>query len=212
MKKIILVVAVVFATVSCKKEVNNKVEVSEVMAVNRTLVKPLTVDVENSIVNWRGFKPTGEHSGTIGISEGAISLEEGKLVGGSFTFDMDAIVNTDMEADSEYNAKLVGHLKSADFFDVEKYPTAKFKITEVKEVAGKLNVSGNLTIKDATKNITFPASLSSDKGATIFTSEVFTINRADFNVKYGSKSFFNDLKDKFINDDFEISFVVKTKK
>lgn len=207
-----LVVAVVFATVSCKKEVNNKVEVSEAVAVNTTIVKPLMVDVDNSLVNWRGFKPTGEHSGTIGISEGTISLEEGKLVGGAFTFDMNAIVNTDMPADNEYNAKLVGHLKSADFFDVEKYPTAKFEITSVKEVEGKLNVSGNLTIKDATKNITFPASLSSDQGATILTSEVFTVNRADFNVKYGSKSFFDDLKDKFINDDFEISFVVKTKK
>lgn len=212
MKKIMLVAAVVFATVSCKKESTNKVEVPEAVAVNSTILKPLKVDVENSTVSWKGFKPTGEHAGTIGISNGFISLEKGKLIGGSFTFDMNTIVNTDMPADSEYNAKLVGHLKSADFFDVEKFPTAKFEITGVTEANGKLSVSGNLTIKEATKNITIPANLSTDHGATVFTSEVFTVNRADFNVRYGSKSFFNDLKDKFINDDFEVSFVVKALK
>ncbi|MFK5877871.1 MAG: YceI family protein [Flavobacteriaceae bacterium] len=194
MKKVILMLAVIFVSVTYAQE------------------KKSTIDADNSSVNWKGFKPTGEHFGTINISEGAINIEDNKLIGGSFVFDMNTIVDTDMPAENEYNAKLVGHLKSVDFFDVAKYPTSKFEITLVKEVGEKLNVRGNLTIKDVTKNITFTASLSTADGVSTLTSEVLTINRADYNVKYGSKSFFNDLKDKLINDEFEISFVVSTKK
>ena len=134
------------------------------------------------------------------------------MVGGAFVFDMNSIVDLDMPADNKYNAKLIGHLKSEDFFDVAKYPTAKFKITAVSKKDGKLSISGDLTIKDVTKNITFFASLSIANGISTLTSDVFTVNRADYNVKYGSKSFFNDLKDKFINDEFEISFKVVSKK
>ena len=157
-------------------------------------------------------KPTGEHTGTISLSEGAFSIADGTLVGGSFTIDMNSIVNTDIPADSEYNAKLVGHLKSADFFEVEKFPTSKFEITEVKEHEGKLHVTGNLSIKEDTKSITIPAVLSNEEGVVVLTSDTFTIDRTDFNVRYGSKKFFDDLKDKFINDEFEMSFVVKTSK
>lgn len=198
MKKVILIVAVLFAAVMNAQEKTSK-------------VAPSVIDVDNSTVNWKGFKPTGEHFGTIGISEGFLEINQGKLIGGSFIFDMNTIVDTDMPADNEYNAKLVGHLKSQDFFDVAKYPTAKFEITSVKEIKGKLSISGNLTIKDQTHNITFQASLSTKDGKPTLTSEKFMVNRADYNVKYGSKSFFNDLKDKFINDEFEISFDLKTK-
>ena len=213
MKKIILVVSVLFITFSCKEESKNKVEVSdakEVKQVNRA--KATLVDAENSIVNWKGFKPTGEHFGLISISEGTINITDGNLIGGSFKFDMNSIVDTDMAADNEYNAKLVSHLTSPDFFDVEKFPTATFEITEVVENGGKLNVSGNLTIKGTIKNITIPATLSDVNGVTVFKSDVFTIDRTDFDVRYGSKKFFDDLKDKFINDKFELSFEVKITK
>ena len=199
MKKVILVVAVLFVVIMNAQ-------------VKTTKVTPSMIDGENSSVNWKGFKPTGEHFGAISISKGFLEINQQKLVGGSFVFDMNSIVDLDMPADNEYNAKLVGHLKSADFFDVAKYPTAKFEITKVIEVDGKLSVSGNLTIKNITKNITFTASLSTKDGVSTFTSEKFMVNRADYNVKYGSKSFFNDLKDKFINDEFEISFNLVSKK
>ena len=194
MKKVILIVAVLLGTV-----INAQVTTSD-------------VDVENSIVNWKGFKPTGEHFGNISISEGNLEMNEGALVGGSFTFDMNTIVDTDMAADSKYNVQLVDHLKSADFFDVAKYSTAKFVITSVKKVDDNLSISGDLTIKDVTKNITFSASLSNTAGVSTFKSEKFMVNRADYNVTYKSKTFFNDLKDKFINDEFEISFELKTSK
>ena len=199
MKKVILIVAIVFASVMNAQEKTNK-------------VAPSMVDVENSSISWKGFKPTGEHFGAISISKGFLEINQNKLIGGAFVFDMNSIVDLDMPADNKYNAKLIGHLKSEDFFDVAKYPTAKFKITAVSKKDGKLSISGDLTIKDVTKNITFFASLSIANGISTLTSDVFTVNRADYNVRYGSKSFFNDLKDKFINDEFEISFKVVSKK
>ena len=208
MKKMMLLVVVVIATLSCKKNATNLVEVSDSKMVSNSTAKGLKVNVSNSSVNWKGFKPSGEHYGTISTFEGVIKLEEGNLVGGSFSFDMNSIKDLDMPADNEYNAKLVGHLKSADFFDVEKFPTAKFEITSVNKVADKLNISGNLTIKETTKNITISASLISNGGTTTLKSEVFTIDRTDFDVRYGSKKFFDNLKDKFINDEFEMSFEV----
>ena len=197
MKKVILMFAVIFVSVTYAQEKKS----------NDT--SP-AIDVDNSIVNWKGFKPTGEHFGTISITEGFLEINQGVLVGGSFAFDMNTIVDTDMPADNQYNAKLVGHLKSADFFDVAKYPTATFVITSVKKADGSLSISGDLTIKDVTKNITFTASFSNTDGVSTFKSEKFMVNRADYNVTYKSKSFFNDLKDKFINDEFEILFEVKT--
>lgn len=192
MKKVILIVAILFGTI-----INAQVTSSD-------------LDVENSIVNWKGFKPTGEHFGTISITEGNLEINQEALVGGSFVFDMNTIVDTDMPADNKYNIQLVDHLKSADFFDVVKYPTAKFVITSVKKVDGNLSISGDLTIKDVTKSITFSASLTNTASVSTFKSEKFMVNRADYNVTYKSKTFFNDLKDKFINDEFEISFEVKT--
>ena len=90
-------------------------------------------------------------------------------------------------------------------------PTSKFVITSVLEVEGSLAVTGNLTIKDVTKSITIPASVSTVDGITTFKSELFNIDRADFNVKYGSKRWIEGLKDKFIDDLVEMSFTVVTK-
>ena len=149
---------------SCKVDSKNKVAVSDAKEIATTSSKSVKVNVDDSKVSWKGFKPGGEHFGVISISEGSLKLENGNLVGGSFAFDMNSIVDTDMPADNEYNAKLVGHLKSADFFDVEKFPTAKFEITSVDEENEKVNVSGNLTIKETTKNITIPVFFINDNG------------------------------------------------
>lgn len=202
--------SVIIAVTSCKKNNENRVAITDVKEVKITKVAPTVIDVTASTVKWKGFKPTGEHEGTISLSKGFLEINQGKLVGGAVVIDMNTIVNTDMPADNEYNAKLVGHLKSADFFDVEKHPSATFEFTEIKEVEGKLNISGNLTIKGITKNITISTTLNNVKGITTLKSDVFVIDRTDFNVRYGSKKFFDNLKDKFINDEFELSFEVKT--
>jgi polyisoprenoid-binding protein YceI len=123
---------------------------------------------------------------------------------------MNTIKNVDMEG-SKGAGKLEGHLKSPDFFDGAKFPSARFVITAVENNEGKLQVTGNLTIKDVTKSITIPATLTEANGIATFKSDVFNIDRADFNVKYGSKKWFDNLKDKFIDDLVEMSFEVKTK-
>lgn len=167
----------------------------------------LKVDVVKSKVEWVGAKPTGEHNGTIGISEGSLMLSDGNVVGGKFTFDMNSIVNLDLTS-AEDNGKLVGHLKSPDFFDVAKYPTAVFEITSAEAVNGNPNVThnltGNLTMKDVTKSITFPAMVAIEGNQLTANTPAFVIDRTQWNVQYGSKTLFDNLKDKFINDEISL--------
>lgn len=210
MKKL-LVLAIAFSTVlvSCKDE--KKTEVNEEVEVIKTASDLNNVDVSTSVLNWKGSKPTGDHNGTVSLKSGGLLVEDGKITAGEFIVDMNTIVNLDMKG-KKGATNLENHLKSADFFEVSVYPTAKFVITKVEENAGKLAVTGNLNIKDVTKSITIPATLSEVDGAYVFKSENFNIDRADFNVKYKSKKFFDNLKDKFVNDLVEMSFEVKAAK
>lgn len=164
------------------------------------------VTIENSTLNWKGYKPTGSHTGTIALASGNIVVKNNKLTGGSFVANMSTI------KDADGSAKLEGHLKSADFFEVAGFPTAKFDITKSEIKAGKIQVTGNMTIKGITKQITFPATLAVNKDNVTLTSETFQINRADFNVKYQSKTFFTELKEKFINDEFDFQVTIVAKK
>lgn len=160
-----------------------------------------TVDNAKSTVNWHGSKLTGEHSGTIQIQSGSLSVEGGNVTAGEFVIDMNTLKETVDESNEEakkYAAKLEGHLKSADFFEVETYPTSKFVITKVEGD----NVSGNLTIKGITKEISFPATINVTDNEVTASAE-FTINRADWEVKYGSSTFFDDLGDKVISNDID---------
>lgn len=169
-------------------------------------------DIKNSKINWKGFKPTGSHFGEINISNGNFIVKGDEITGGKFTIDMNSIVDLDMEADNEYNAKLVGHLKSPDFFDVEKYPKGTFIITKSEKKDGQVLITGDLTLKDKTNPVSFLADVSIDGNGLTLKSETFKVDRSKYNVRYGSKSFFDDLKDKFINDEMEISVVVVAKK
>jgi len=164
------------------------------------------VTIENSKLTWKGYKPTGSHNGTITLASGNIALKNNKLTGGTFVADMSTIKDVDG------SVKLEGHLKSEDFFEIAAFPTSKFEITKSEIKAGKIQVTGNMTIKGITKQITFPATLAVSKDALTLTSETFQINRADFNVKYKSKTFFNDLKDKFVNDEFDFQVIIVAKK
>lgn len=210
MKKSIVVVVILAAVFSAFKSVQKEsVSLNEEVKMNVKFIAD-NVDVAASVLNWKGSKPTGTHNGTVALKSGSLELKNGKLTGGVFVVDLSSIKCLDL-AGTDGAGKLEGHLKGEDFFDVAKYPTSTFTITKVKNNGGKLAVTGNLQIKDVTKSITIPAMISTENGVTTFKSEVFNINRADFNVKYGSKSFFDNLKDKFIDDMMEMSFVVKTK-
>lgn len=209
MKRILIAALLVSASfIACKNDKPKETEAIETTTEVVTVTDgTYTANTENSILNWKGFKPAGTHNGTVTIKEGNLVVANGKLTGGNFTFDMNSIVVLDIPADDEYNAKLVDHLKNGDFFDVENNPTATFKIVEVIQGETTL-VKGDLTVKGITKSIEFPVILSQTETGVELVGETFKIDRTEFNIQYKSQKFFDDLKDKFINDEFEISFKV----
>jgi polyisoprenoid-binding protein YceI len=158
------------------------------------------VDVAKSAVKWLGKKVTGEHTGTIALKEGTLEVNGGKVTGGKVVIDMNSIVDTDL-TDAGMNGKLVGHLKSDDFFGVTAFPTAELVITKVEGS----NFSGNLTIKGVTNPTSFTATASKDGKSTVYKGTI-TIDRSKYNVRYGSKSFFDNLGDKVIYDEFTLDF------
>lgn len=164
-------------------------------------------DTDTSVVFWKGSKPTGDHNGTVKVKSGFFSVSD-KGISGEFDIDMTSIVNLDLEAGSKYNTKLVNHLKSDDFFSVEKFPTASFKVTKSEVKGDKTLISGDLSIKGISHEISFLATIHEEGNKLHVKSDTFTIDRSKWNVKYKSTSFFADLGDKFIYDDIELSFDV----
>jgi len=165
--------------------------------------KDVKVDVKESSIAWVGKKVTGQHNGTIALKGGRLEMEDEKLVGGIFTIDMSSIECLDLSGESK--GKLEGHLKSDDFFGVDKFPSATFVITKaVPQGPGKYKIVGNITIKETTEEIQFPATIEEKDGKVMATADI-TIDRSKFNVRYGSGSFFDNLGDKTIYDNFDLS-------
>ncbi|MEZ4953530.1 MAG: YceI family protein [Saprospiraceae bacterium] len=163
------------------------------------------VNTAESSVQWKAYKVTGEHSGVVNLQSGDLSFDDdGNLAGGTFVMDMTSIKVTDLEG--EWAGKLEGHLKSPDFFGVEKHPTATLVITKVvpKGTPGDYKVTGNLTIKEKTKEVRFYAHVDSEGGKMNATADL-KIDRTDFDVRYGSGSFFDGLGDKTIYDEFDLT-------
>lgn len=162
------------------------------------------VDAAKSTITWVGKKVTGQHEGTIKVASGELATDGKNIKSGSFVIDMQSIDNTDLEG--EMKDKLLGHLKSDDFFGVEKNPTANFTITKVVPAgAGKVNVTGNLTIKGKTAPISFPATVSISGNTLTANATSVKVDRTKYGIKYGSKSFFDSIGDKAINDEFELA-------
>jgi polyisoprenoid-binding protein YceI len=170
------------------------------------------VDVKASTFNWLGKKVTGEHNGTIGIQSGSLVVNGGKLQGGEFTIDMKTIKCLDL-TDAGYNAKLVGHLTTADFFDVANFPLAKLNIKKATlKSSSNYDLSGELTINGVTQPITFPAVVSVDPKGTITATAKFEVDRTKFGSKFGSKSFFESIGDKMIYDKFQVDVKINAVK
>lgn len=207
--KIFAVVALtIFSSCGDNKAKEAETKAAEEAAVAEATAVTYKTNTETSTIEWKGFKPTGSHNGTIAISEGSVDLKDGVIESGSFTIDMNSILVLDIPKEDDGNASLTGHLKAPDFFDVEKYPTAKFEITGIETANGKTVLSGNLKLKDATNNISFPVTSEVKDDILTLKSETFTIDRTKWNIKYKSKSIFGDLGDKFINDDIELKVVL----
>ena len=166
-----------------------------------------SINTKTSTVKWTGEKVTGNHTGMISIKSGDLTIENGKIKGGNIVIDMNSITCTDLE-DAEYNGKLVGHLKSDDFFGVSNHPTASFKIDKVETVGKQTKLSGKLTIKGVTKDYSFNIN-ESMSGTKYIANGTLTVNRTDFDIKYGSGSFFDGLGDKMIYDDFKLEFAIQ---
>ena len=161
------------------------------------------VDVAKSKINWVGKKVTGQHNGTVDLKEGALVFKGTKLTGGKFTVDMNSISTKDLEA-GKGKEKLDGHLKNDDFFGTDKYPTAVLEFKTIKDKGNNVyGVTADLTIKGKTAPVSFDIAV---KGNTATTQ--FNVNRTKYDIKYGSGSFFDNLGDKAINDDFEIDAAI----
>ena len=175
----------------------------------------------DNLLSWVGKKPTGQHNGTISISEGRITVKESVIVAGRVVFDMNSIIDLDIQ-DPGSNAKLVNHLKSPDFFYVEKYPKAIFEITSVKsfeaaeikadEVQANYQITGNLTMRDSTKSLTFPAKIDIEDDFVLVETNNFTIDRTLWGVSHMSKSVFSEIRDRFVDDELTLSMKIKFKK
>ena len=171
---------------------------SVAMATEPIVDEKKEIKTESSKVTWKAYKVAGGHEGTVNLKEGHLLFDGAKLTGGEFVVDMTSMVTTDDMGDSK--AKLEGHLKSDDFFGVETHPTSKLVITNVKPFNDKSStVTGDLTIKGITKPITFVISLFENKATA-----TLKVDRAKYDVKYGSGSFFENLGDKTIYDEFDL--------
>lgn len=165
------------------------------------------VNTKESTLKWHATKVTGEHNGTVNLSSGELMVQGNQLTGGNFAIDMTSILDLDLTG--EYKGKLEGHLKSEDFFSVDKFPTAELKIKSVTAIKGakatenNYTITADLTIKGITKEITFPAQVIISKKSVI-ANATLDINRAQFDVRYGSNSFFQGLGDKAIADIFNV--------
>jgi len=164
------------------------------------------IEPGQSKVVWTGKKVTGQHTGTLALESGVVTLNDNELAGAEIKLDMNSIANTDL-TDPQWNKKLVDHLKSDDFFSVEKYPQGSFVSTSMVKNAGEANykVTGNLTLKGITHEISFPVNVKVD-GNQLTANGSATIDRTKWNIKYGSGSFFSGLGDKMIYDEFDIEF------
>jgi len=178
---------------------------SGLLLVNAVAQTKLTADTEKTKLLWLGEKVSGQHTGTINLKSGSLNYQDNKIVSGEFFIDMASL------KDSESNDRLEGHLKSEDFFGVEKFPTAKLVLTgSTSFEKGTAVVSGTLTIKGVTNPIEFKATTQKKDDGTWFFANI-TIDRTKYNIRYGSGSFFDNLGDKVIYDEFKlkVSLLVK---
>jgi polyisoprenoid-binding protein YceI len=234
MKKTLLPVALLASLVayfSCTNAPeSDEAKTTEAKTVNEDSTEGETwkINATASKIEWVGTKVTGYHTGNVPLKSGEIYVKNGDVTGGNFVMDL---VNMEVlgpkAADSASNKKLLGHLKSADFFDVEKNPEGKFELTSVQPYKGDAvkdttdprqdqiskykvtdpthTVSGNLTLKGITKNIEFPARITVSGNEAEAVAK-FNINRKDWKIEYAGKP------DDLIRDEIHLGISIKAMK
>jgi len=234
LQKTSLVIAVALMVVACGKP-SDTLEATDAAEVTEATGKTLAIDAATSQVNWRGYKPTGQHFGLIPLTTGELTVQGEELTGAKFVFDITGLEIQDMEESNEDYGKLWGHLQSPDFFDAANHPQATFEMTSVEPyAAGAIAdkdeftsentpkkdsevasanpthwISGNLTMRGTTKNIKFPASVAIVDGA-VSANAGFNIDRTAWGLAYGDESTAVDkAKDQFIYNTVSIGFDIK---
>lgn len=216
-----MLMASVFVMFSCKENSKSMGEVvtSDASVILQGFSGEKGIDLESSIIEWEGSKPLGKHNGTVAFSEGKFVFADGKLTGGTFTIDMNSIVVLDDAGG--YKDDLLAHLKGTaegkedHFFDVVKYPTGTVTINDVvgieDDAEADLLVYTTLNLKGIDNDVVFKAKVDKSDNMLKFTTPTFNIDRTKWGIKYGSKSFFSDLGDSFINDDIAVKLTIATK-
>lgn len=166
---------------------------------NVLFAQGVEVNTEKSSIKWMGKKIGTKHEGTVHIKSGSLELQDNMITAANIVIDMTSITNSDLENEN-YNQKLVGHLKSDDFFGVEKYPTAQFVLRQSSKFSnGMATLTGDITIKGKTESVSFEV----HKGGNEYAANI-ALDRSKFDVRYGSGSFFDNLGDSAIDDLFTL--------
>ena len=230
-----LFIAAALIAVSCGSP-SDTVETTDAQEVGQATGSTLIIDASTSKVDWRGYKPAGQHYGFIPVTSGELVVEGEAITGGKFVFDITGLKIQDIEETDENYGKLWGHLQSADFFDAETHPEAMFEVTSIEtystgdqiedndefvtdntpkkdsELISETPthwISGNLTMRGNTKNIKFPAVVAINNGV-VSAQAGFNIDRTSWGLMYGDESTAVDkAKDQFIYNTVSINFDIK---
>ncbi len=174
------------------------------------------IDPEKSVVEWSGRNINNRHHGRIAVSEGGVTIQNGVPVAGSCLLDMASIINLDLQ-DEGWRTMLIRHLKSDDFFDVERYPTARIELKGGAAIAGatpgtpNVELAAQLTIKDVTRPICFPAIIAAQEDGTLKAQAMLDLDRTLWNVCYGSGKLYERLGMHLVNDLISIELFIVTK-
>jgi polyisoprenoid-binding protein YceI len=175
----------------------------------------LEVDAAHSVIFWTGQNLFNHHTGTIRPASGSIEIKDGVFVSGKVTLDMNSIGCTDI-ADPAMSAMLVGHLRSEDFFAVDRFPTAEFLFNSIAPLAAarpgipNFEVAGSLTLRGVTKDVSFPASIARKQDGSFSAQAFLDIDRTDWGVLYGSSKFFAKLSEHVVNDHIHLHLKIAT--
>ncbi|HLW14100.1 MAG TPA: YceI family protein [Flavobacteriaceae bacterium] len=212
-----LVTAVALGAVSCKNNQESAEEALVLEEVNEEVTsKDFVIDAQNSTIKWEGYKPGTTHDGLVALQEGKFILKDKQIVEGNFVIDMASIEVLDLEG--EYKERLenhlTGHLEGTEgqFFDVGEFPTANFKVKGTSLVDGTPFLVGDLTLKEKTNEVSFPFEVEMvDNQVVSIKTAPFIIDRSKWDIKFKSKSFFENLGDNFISDDIQLEIELVAK-
>jgi polyisoprenoid-binding protein YceI/rhodanese-related sulfurtransferase len=163
------------------------------------------LDTSASRLEWTGRNLNNRHYGIISVAEGVVQIEKGVIAGGTVTLDMNSIVNLDLQ-DEDYKRMLIRHLKSDDFFHVDRYPTAIFRLDNSQQIPDATpgspcqTINGSLELAGRSNRLSFPAEIAAQENGLVKVQAAFDIDRTRWGILYGSGRFFEKLGMHLVSD------------